>query len=83
MTHLSKNNESDYIIFDDEKDKKYCNFNEVKEKIQKMINDINGKYTDKPIKFTIFSYYCVEMNMIDLPGITNISNIFLFVLILM
>jgi len=76
MSHLSKNNENDYIIFDEENDKKYFDFNEAKNKIEKLMNNREGKYTDVAIKLTIYSYYCIDMKFIDLPGITNTCKIF-------
>lgn len=76
MSHLSKNSENDYIIFDDENDKKYFDFNEAKDKLEKLMNNKNGKFTDVAIKLTIFSYYCIDIKIIDLPGINDSSKFF-------
>lgn len=75
MVHLTKTKENDYITFDDENDKKYYDFSEAKKKIEKILENKNGKFSDTPIKFNIFSYFCTDMKIIDLPGITNSSKI--------
>ena len=71
MVHLNKIKENDYIVFDDENDKKYFEFNEARTKLDKMIDKLNGKYSDTAIKFSVFSHYCMDIKVVDLPGISN------------
>jgi hypothetical protein len=75
MIHLSKSKENDYITFDDESDKKYFDFAEAKKKIEKLLESKNGKFSDAAIKLNLFSYYCADFKIIDLPGITSSSNL--------
>lgn len=79
MVHLSKNKENDYITFDDEIDKKYFDFAEAKKKIEKLLESKNGEYSDAAIKLNLFSYYCADMKIIDLPGITNSCKLITFI----
>lgn len=79
MVHLSRSNENDYITFDDESDRKYYDFAEARKKIEKLLENKNGKYSDTAIKINLFSYYCADIKIVDLPGITNSSNTMLLV----
>ncbi len=74
MFHLSKSKDNDYITFEDEKDRKYYDFADAKKKLEKLLESKNGKYSDSAIKVYLFSYYCCDMKIVDLPGITNSSN---------
>jgi len=76
MVHLNKSKENDYIIFENVNDKKFYDFNEAKIKLESLLNTRNGKISEKAIKLTIYSYYCCDIKIIDLPGITNKSTKF-------
>lgn len=73
MNHLSKVEENDFIVFLDEKDRKYYDFKEVKDKLNYLLKN-NKNINPNPIKLTINSYFCLDMKIIDLPGLTK-SNI--------
>ena len=58
------------------RNKKYTNFNQVRDNIQKLTDDIAGtgaNIVDDPIKLKIFSVDCPDLTIIDLPGITRID----------
>lgn len=73
MNHLSKVDENDFIVFLDEKDRKYFDFKEVKDKLNNLMKN-NKNINPNPIKLIINSYFCLDMKIIDLPGLTK-SNI--------
>lgn len=72
--HLSKAKDKDYIIFDDEKDIKYFDFEEAKKKLNSLLCNKKGKYSDTAIKLNLYSYYCADIKFVDLPGITKIGK---------
>lgn len=65
-----------YGIFKGEEEKKFTDFNEIREKIENLTNKIcgnNKNIVDDPIILQIFSHNCPDLTVIDLPGITRIA----------
>ena len=61
--------------FDQERGKKYFDFNQVKSKIEEFTDNVAGKnkgITKDPILLTIHSPNCPDLTLVDLPGITRI-----------
>lgn len=61
--------------FEEVPNKKFTNFQEVKETINFLTDKICGQkknIIDKPIVLNIFSHTCPDLTMVDLPGITRI-----------
>lgn len=59
----------------EEVDKTFTDFNEVRNTIQRLTNEVAGgrkSIVDKPIIMTIYSSTCPDLTLIDLPGITRI-----------
>lgn len=55
--------------------KKYSNFDEIRENIQKLTDTLCGtsqNIIDDPIVLTVYSPDCPDLTIIDLPGITRI-----------
>ena len=64
-----------YAIFKEIKDKKFTNFEEVRDTISMLTDKIAGAtkgIVDNPIILNIFSNTCPDLTLIDLPGITRI-----------
>ncbi|KAL4426305.1 hypothetical protein ABPG74_006562 [Tetrahymena malaccensis] len=62
-----------YAYFFEEKQKIYHDFEQVKQQIQKITNEIAGpgkKIVDKVITLTIYQSQCPTLTLIDLPGMT-------------
>ena len=60
----------------DKDNKKYTDFNQVRDNIQKLTDDVAGSganIVDDPIKLKIYSVDCPDLTIIDLPGITRID----------
>ena len=69
-------NEPPYGVFQDEPEKKYTDFNKIREHIEKLTEDLcgsNKNIVDNPIVLQIFSNNCPDLTVIDLPGITRIA----------
>ena len=66
-----------YAIFEgDNSGKKYSNFYEVRDNIQKLTDQVagtGGNIVNEPIKLRIYSTDCPDLTIIDLPGITRID----------
>lgn len=74
LNHASENIEP-WAKFDEVPNKKFTNFQEVKETINFLTDKICGQkknIIDKPIVLNIFSHTCPDLTMVDLPGITRI-----------
>jgi len=73
----SKNlNEPPYGLFKVDGDKKYIDFNKIRERIESLTDEIcggNKGIVDDPIVLQIFSPNCPDLTVIDLPGITRIA----------
>jgi dynamin 1-like protein len=68
--------EKPYAIFDQFKDRKFFEFDKVRDMINQLTDEVCGKdkgIVDKPIVLTVYSYSCPDLTLIDLPGITRIA----------
>jgi GTP-binding protein EngB required for normal cell division len=68
-------NDKPYAVFDRFKDKKFTNFDEVRDTINKLTDEVAGAskgIVDSPIILTVYSYSCPDLTLVDLPGITRI-----------
>jgi len=76
LVHIHYNDNSEaWAEFEEIKGKKFTNFEEVKQTIEKLTDDIAGKkgnIVNIPIKLNIYSKTCPDLTVIDLPGITRI-----------
>jgi len=72
----SKNlNEAPFGLFKIDGDKKYTDFNKIRERIEGLTDELCGSnkgIVDDPIVLQIFSPNCPDLTVIDLPGITRI-----------
>jgi len=74
LIHLGQNDKP-YAVFDKYKDKKFYNFEEVRDTISKLTDEVAGAskgIVDNPIILTVYSYSCPDLTLVDLPGITRI-----------
>ncbi|KAL8435919.1 hypothetical protein ACSSS7_002119 [Eimeria intestinalis] len=78
LVHLSENEhapEEAYAVFDQCKEKKYTNFEEVRKEIERLTDEVAGKnkgIVDSPIVLTVYATRCPDLSLIDLPGITRV-----------
>ncbi|KAL8450242.1 hypothetical protein Emed_002599 [Eimeria media] len=78
LVHLSETEhgpEEAYAVFDQCKDKKYTNFEEVRKEIERLTDEVAGKnkgIVDSPIVLTVYATRCPDLSLIDLPGITRV-----------
>jgi hypothetical protein len=84
MRHLNKSTENDYITFDNSdydnnnnnnknNDIKYEDFTLVEKKLNEILDknqklNQQGKYSEIPIRLTLYSHHCINGIIIDLPG---------------
>lgn len=64
-----------YAVFEEIKNEKFFNFDEVRTKIDFLTDEVAGKkknIVDKPIILNVYSPTCPDLTLIDLPGITRI-----------
>jgi hypothetical protein len=64
-----------YAVFEEIKDKKFFDFNEVQKAICDLTDKVCGSdknIIDKPIVLNIYSHTCPDLTLIDLPGVTRI-----------
>ena len=77
MNNVGHTDGKPYAIFEgDESAKKYNNFYEVRDNIQKLTDKVagtGGNIVNEPIKLRIYSTDCPDLTIIDLPGITRID----------
>jgi len=55
--------------------KKYFDFNQIRNRIEELTNEICGKekgIIDDPIILNVYDKNCSDLTVIDLPGITRI-----------
>lgn len=75
--NLGRSQGKPYAVFENDKEnKKYTDFTQVRDNIQKLTDDIAGtgaNIVDDPIKLRIYSTDCPDLTIIDLPGITRID----------
>ncbi|GAW81215.1 dynamin-like protein [Plasmodium gonderi] len=76
LIHIKEDNEiKHWAIFEDDKNKKFTDFNEVREHINNLTDELAGKnkgIIDEPIVLNIYSTSCPDLSLIDLPGITRV-----------
>ncbi|KAL8272136.1 hypothetical protein Esti_003979 [Eimeria stiedai] len=78
LVHLSETEhgpEEAYAVFDQCKEKKYTNFEEVRKEIERLTDEVAGKnkgIVDSPIVLTVYATRCPDLSLIDLPGITRV-----------
>ncbi|SBS99850.1 dynamin-like protein, putative [Plasmodium malariae] len=76
LIHIKENNEPEHwAIFEDEKNKKFTDFNEVRDHINNLTDELAGTnkgIVDEPIVLNIYSTGCPDLSLIDLPGITRV-----------
>ncbi|VWU52278.1 dynamin-like protein [Hepatocystis sp. ex Piliocolobus tephrosceles] len=77
LIHIKEDNSDlkHWAVFEDDKSKKYTDFNEVRETINKLTDElagINKGIIDDPIILNIYSTSCPDLSLIDLPGITRV-----------
>jgi GTP-binding protein EngB required for normal cell division len=69
-------NDKPYGVFERYKDKKFFNFDEIRDTINKLTDEVCGVskgIVDSPIVLTVYSYSCPDLTLVDLPGITRIA----------
>ncbi|CRH00325.1 dynamin-like protein, putative [Plasmodium relictum] len=76
LIHINENSEfKHWAVFENEKNKKYVDFNEVRDQINRLTDELAGKnkgIIDEPIVLNIYSVKCPDLSLIDLPGITRV-----------
>jgi len=75
LAHIGNPDDPPYAIFEVQKELKYTDFDKVREKIEKLTDEIAGKnkgIVDNPIILNVYSHSCPDLTLIDLPGITRI-----------
>ncbi|GAB66726.1 dynamin-like protein [Plasmodium cynomolgi strain B] len=76
LIHIKEDSEiKHWAIFEDDKNKKFTDFNEVREHINNLTDELAGKnkgIIDEPIVLNIYSTSCPDLSLIDLPGITRV-----------
>lgn len=76
LVHIHYNDSSEpWAEFEELKGQKFFDFSKVKEKIEKLTDDVagsKGNIVNNPIKLSIHSKTCPDLTVIDLPGITRI-----------
>ncbi|CAG9477254.1 dynamin-like protein, putative [Plasmodium vivax] len=76
LIHIKEDSEvKHWAIFEDDKSRKFTDFNQVREHINNLTDEIAGKnkgIIDEPIVLNIYSTSCPDLSLIDLPGITRV-----------
>lgn len=75
LNHLPDKNEKPYGYFEEIKNKKFENFDEIRKTIIELTEKEAGtkqNIIDKPIILNIKSWTCPDLTVVDLPGITRI-----------
>jgi len=76
LSHIpEEQNIKPWAIFEEIKDKKFYDFNEVQKAICDLTDKVCGSdknIIDKPIVLNIYSHTCPDLTLIDLPGVTRI-----------
>ncbi|CAA9988476.1 dynamin-like protein, putative [Plasmodium knowlesi strain H] len=76
LIHIKEDSEiKHWAIFEDDKSKKFTDFNKVREHINNLTDELAGKnkgIIDEPIVLNIYSTSCPDLSLIDLPGITRV-----------
>jgi len=69
-------NDKPYGVFERYKDKKFFNFDEIRDTINKLTDEVCGVskgIVDSPIVLTVYAHSCPDLTLVDLPGITRIA----------
>jgi GTP-binding protein EngB required for normal cell division len=67
--------EKPYAIFEKFKDKRFTDFDKVRDMINQLTDEVAGAtkgIVDNPIILTVYAYSCPDLTLVDLPGITRI-----------
>ncbi|SCM08667.1 dynamin-like protein, putative [Plasmodium chabaudi adami] len=76
LIHIKEDSEiKHWATFEDDKNKKFTDFNEVREHINSLTDQMAGTnkgIIDEPIILNIYSTGCPDLSLIDLPGITRV-----------
>ncbi|SCM00176.1 dynamin-like protein, putative [Plasmodium chabaudi chabaudi] len=76
LIHIKEDSEiKHWATFEDDKNKKFTDFNEVREHINSLTDKMAGTnkgIIDEPIILNIYSTGCPDLSLIDLPGITRV-----------
>jgi len=75
LSHVPNSDQPPYAVFEVQKDVKYTDFDKVREKIEKLTDEVAGKnkgIVNDPIILHVYSHSCPDLTLIDLPGITRI-----------
>ncbi|KAH8582171.1 dynamin-related DRPB, partial [Cryptosporidium sp. chipmunk genotype I] len=77
LVHIPSKNGVDeaYVVFEKDKNKKFTDFEKVREEIDRLTDEVAGKnkgIVDDPIILTIYGTQCPDLTLIDLPGITRV-----------
>lgn len=77
LVHIPSKNGIDeaYVVFEKDKNKKFTDFEKVREEIDRLTDEVAGKnkgIVDDPIILTIYGTQCPDLTLIDLPGITRV-----------
>lgn len=67
--------EEPFAVFDNDKNEKITDFEEVKKRIEKLTEKDAGNkkgIIDSPIVMTVYSKSVPDLSLVDLPGITKI-----------
>ncbi|CDJ58415.1 dynamin-like protein, putative [Eimeria maxima] len=78
LVHLPESEhgpEEAFAVFDNCKDRKFKNFDEVRSEIERLTDEVAGKnkgIVDSPIVLTVYATRCPDLSLIDLPGITRV-----------
>ncbi|KJP85844.1 hypothetical protein AK88_04492 [Plasmodium fragile] len=76
LIHIKEDSEiKHWAVFEDDKNKKFTDFNKVREHINNLTDELAGKnkgIIDEPIVLNIYSTSCPDLSLIDLPGITRV-----------
>ncbi|CDI74711.1 dynamin-like protein, putative [Eimeria praecox] len=78
LVHLPESEhgpEEAFAVFDNCKERKFKNFDEVRAEIERLTDEVAGKnkgIVDSPIVLTVYATRCPDLSLIDLPGITRV-----------
>ncbi|SCM04194.1 dynamin-like protein, putative [Plasmodium chabaudi adami] len=76
LIHIKEDSDiKHWATFEDDKNKKFTDFNEVREHINSLTDKMAGTnkgIIDEPIILNIYSTGCPDLSLIDLPGITRV-----------
>lgn len=77
IRRLTDSNATPYAIFEKEESNKITDFSLIKKHIEELTEKLCGKtkgIIDEPIVLNVYTPYCPDLTLIDLPGITRIAQ---------